>query len=315
MAAEGGARQLEVSVNGIGERAGNAALEEVVMALKCRKEILGGLYTGINTKHIVPISKMVMEYTGLHVQPHKAIVGANAFSHESGIHQDGVLKFRGTYEIISHEDIGLSQSNESIVLGKLSGRHAIKTQLLKLGYDIDGKDLDDIFMRFKEVAKTKKRVTDADIESLVTSKSIQAKAMWSLGNIQVTHGNVGFSTATVKLLSLDGREKIACAVGEGPIDASYKAINSIVQVPITIAKHVTSALEGTNAISSTRVVIYEQNNNLSVTSTEEPNFHTFSGDGADMDTVISSAQAYLNALNKLLAFNDLSAGKSSNGKV
>ncbi|XP_077218035.1 2-isopropylmalate synthase A-like isoform X2 [Tasmannia lanceolata] len=156
--AHAGARQLEVTVNGIGERAGNASLEEVVMAIKCRgKELMGGLYTGINTRHIVMASKMVAEYSGLHVQPHKAIVGANAFAHESGIHQDGMLKFKGTYEIISPEDIGLTRSNESgIVLGKLSGRHALRSRLLELGYELDGRELDDVFWRFKAVAEKKK---------------------------------------------------------------------------------------------------------------------------------------------------------------
>ncbi|KAK8949916.1 2-isopropylmalate synthase A [Platanthera guangdongensis] len=155
--ARAGARQLEVTVNGIGERAGNASLEEVVMAIRCRNQILEGLHTGINTKYIHSASKMVAEYSGLNVQPHKAIVGANAFAHESGIHQDGMLKFKGTYEIISPDDIGLFRSNESgIVLGKLSGRHALKSKLTELGYDISGKELDDIFKRFKDIAEKKK---------------------------------------------------------------------------------------------------------------------------------------------------------------
>ncbi|KAG0463344.1 hypothetical protein HPP92_019413, partial [Vanilla planifolia] len=152
-----GARQLEVTVNGIGERAGNASLEEVVMAICCRTQAMGGMYTGINARHISMTSKMVAEYTGLQVQPHKAIVGANAFAHESGIHQDGMLKFKGTYEIMSPEDVGLSRSNESgIVLGKLSGRHALKSKLTELGYDVSGKELDDVFKRFKEIAEKKK---------------------------------------------------------------------------------------------------------------------------------------------------------------
>ncbi|XVF84448.1 hypothetical protein PTKIN_Ptkin17bG0037700 [Pterospermum kingtungense] len=165
-----GARQMEVTINGIGERAGNASLEEVVMALKCRGEhALGGLYTAINTRHIMMASKMVEDYTGLHVQPHKAIVGANAFAHESGIHQDGMLKHKGTYEIISPEDIGLERSNDAgIVLGKLSGRHALRDRLKELGYELDDKQLGNIFWCFKAVAEKKKRVTDADLIALVS---------------------------------------------------------------------------------------------------------------------------------------------------
>ncbi|XP_068646272.1 2-isopropylmalate synthase A-like isoform X2 [Aristolochia californica] len=230
--AHAGARQLEVTVNGIGERAGNASLEEVVMAIKCRgQELLGGLYTGVNTRHIVMASKMVAEYSGLHVQPHKAIVGANAFAHESGIHQDGMLKFKGTYEIISPEDIGLTRSNESgIVLGKLSGRHALRSRLLELGYELETKELDDVFWRFKAVAEKKKHLTDDDLEALVSDEIFQPQVLWSLGDLQVTSGTLGLSTATVKLIGVDGTERIACSVGTGPVDAAYNAIDSIVKV-------------------------------------------------------------------------------------
>ncbi|XP_058094056.1 2-isopropylmalate synthase A-like isoform X3 [Magnolia sinica] len=227
-----GARQLEVTVNGIGERAGNASLEEVVMAIKCRgKELMGGLYTGINTRHIVMASKMVAEYTGLQVQPHKAIVGANAFAHESGIHQDGMLKHKGTYEIISPEDIGLTRSNDSgIVLGKLSGRHAVRSKLLEvLGFELDGKELDDVFWRFKAEAEKKKHMTDADLEALVSDEVFQPQVVWSLGDLQVTCGTLGLSTATVKLIGADGAEHVECAVGTGPVHAAYKAIDCIVQ--------------------------------------------------------------------------------------
>ncbi|KAL9240701.1 hypothetical protein vseg_014889 [Gypsophila vaccaria] len=167
--ASAGARQLEVTINGIGERAGNASLEEVVMTIKCRGEALGGLYTGLRTENIIKASEMVAEYSGLHVQPHKAIVGANAFKHESGIHQHGMLKHRGTYEIMSPEDIGLERADESgLVLGKLSGRHALKKRLEQLGYFFEGKELDDIFWRFKSVAQKKKHVLDEDIEALLS---------------------------------------------------------------------------------------------------------------------------------------------------
>ncbi|KAG6580949.1 2-isopropylmalate synthase 2, chloroplastic, partial [Cucurbita argyrosperma subsp. sororia] len=176
----GGARQVEVTINGIGERAGNASLEEVVMTLRCRGEhVLGGLYTGINSRHIFSASKMVEEYTGLNVQPHKAIVGANAFAHQSGIHQDGMLKHRGTYEIIPPEDIGYQRSNHvGIVLGKLSGRHALRSHLRKLGYKIDEDKFDNVFWRFKALAEQKKRVMDADLIALVSdevSKKVDIK--------------------------------------------------------------------------------------------------------------------------------------------
>ncbi|KAJ9558870.1 hypothetical protein OSB04_013484 [Centaurea solstitialis] len=165
-----GARQVEVTINGIGERAGNASLEEVVMAIKCKGKLLGGIYTSINTKHILNTSKMVEEYSGMHVQPHKAIVGANAFSHESGIHQDGILKNKNTYEIMSPKDIGLIRSNETgFKLGKLSGRHALKTKLLELGHNVDGKELNDLFWRFKSIAETKKVITDDDLIALVSN--------------------------------------------------------------------------------------------------------------------------------------------------
>ncbi|KAJ6790593.1 putative 2-isopropylmalate synthase A [Iris pallida] len=305
-----GARQLEVTVNGIGERAGNASLEEVVMAIKYRKEQIGGLYTGINTKHISMSSKMVTEYTGLVIQPHKAIVGANAFAHESGIHQDGMLKFKGTYEIMSPDDIGLSRSNESgIVLGKLSGRHALRSKLSELGYYIDGKELDDVFKRFKEVAEKKKRVSDDDIEALISNEIFQPKVIWSLGDIQITSGTLGLSTATVKLIGADGEEKVACSVGTGPVDAAYKAIDSIVQIPVTLLEYAMNAVtEGIDAIASTRVVIRGENGHTATHASTGDNIRrTFSGSGADMDIVVASVRAYVSALNKMIGFRDRSS--------
>ncbi|XP_076911447.1 2-isopropylmalate synthase A-like [Bidens hawaiensis] len=170
LGASNGARQLEVTINGIGERAGNASLEEVVMAIKCKSELLDYLCTGIDTKHISIASKWyVEEYTGMQVQPHKAIVGANAFAHQSGIHQDGVLKNKSTYELISPEDIGLHRSNEfGLTLGKLSGSHALKVKLRELGYNYDGKELNDMFVRFKLLAETNKVITDDDLKALAS---------------------------------------------------------------------------------------------------------------------------------------------------
>nr|UPT51121.1 isopropylmalate synthase 2 [Pogostemon cablin] len=303
-----GARQLEVTINGIGERAGNASLEEVVMALKCRgDQVLDGLYTGINTQHIIMASKMVEEYSGLRIQPHKAIVGTNAFAHESGIHQDGMLKHKNTYEIMSPEDVGLIRSNESgIVLGKLSGRHALKAKMLELGYDIDGKELDDLFARFKAVAGNKKIITDDDLVALVSDEVFQPCVVWKLEDVQVTCGSLGLSTATVKLIDPNGDEHISCSVGTGPVDAAYKAVDLIVKVPVTLLEYtMTSVTEGIDAIATTRVLIRGQDS-LTATHalTGEPINRAFSGTGASMDIVISSVRAYVGALNKLLGFKN-----------
>lgn len=310
-----GARQVEVTINGIGERAGNASLEEVVMAFKCRGEhILGGLYSGINTRHIVMASKMVEEYTGLHVQPHKAIVGANAFAHESGIHQDGMLKHKGTYEIISPEDIGLERSSEAgIVLGKLSGRHALKDRLKELGYELDDEQLGSIFWRFKSVAEQKKRVTDADLIALVSDEVFQPEAVWKLLDMQVTCGTLGLSTATVKLVDANGEEHVACAIGTGPVDSAYKAVDLIVKEPATLLEYSMNAVtEGIDAIATTRVLIRGENSQISTHAyTGEAVHRTFSGTGAGMDVVVSSVKAYIGALNKMLAFKDQLPAKDS----
>lgn len=310
-----GARQVEVTINGIGERAGNASLEEVVMTLKCRgTQILGGLYTSINTKHIVMASKMVEEYSGLLVQPHKAIVGANAFAHESGIHQDGMLKHKGTYEIIEPEDIGLERSNGAgIVLGKLSGRRALREKLRELGYDVNDKELDDIFWRFKTVAEQKKHVTDADIIALVSDEIFQPEVVWKLSALQVTSSTLSLSTATVKLIDVDGNENVACSVGTGPVDSAYKAVDLIVKVPATLLEYSMSAVtEGIDAIATTRVLIRGENDHKTKQALTGEIFHrTYSGTGADMDIVVSSVRAYIGALNKMLTIKDESLTKAS----
>ncbi|KAJ6995632.1 2-isopropylmalate synthase 2 [Populus alba x Populus x berolinensis] len=314
-----GARQVEVTINGIGERAGNASLEEVVMVIKCRGEhVLGGLYTGINTRHITMASKMVFFVcSALHFPAHKAIVGANAFALESGIHQDGMLKHKGTYEIISPEDIGLERSNDAgIVLGKLSGRHALKDRLNELGYELDDAQLGNIFWRFKAVAETKKRVTDADLIALVSDEVFQPENVWKLHDLQVTCGTLGLSTATVKLLSADGEEHVACSLGTGPVDSAYKAVDLIVKAmdfvlsdnlpipnacicfrkePVTLLEYSMNAVtEGIDAIATTRVVIRGENQHEPTHAlTDEPFQRTFSGSGAGMDIVVSSVKAYV----------------------
>ncbi|XP_010672456.2 2-isopropylmalate synthase A isoform X2 [Beta vulgaris subsp. vulgaris] len=310
-----GARQLEVTINGIGERAGNASLEEVVMTIKCRGQSLGGLHTGIQTEHIVKASKMVAEYTGLLVQPHKAIVGANAFKHESGIHQHGMLKHKGTYEIMSPEDIGLQRADESgLVLGKLSGRHALQKRLEQLGYFFEGKELDDVFWRFKSVAEKKKHVLDEDIEALVVDELFQPDSVWSLGDLQVTCGTLGLSTATVKLICADGKEHVTCAVGTGPVDSAYKAVDSIVKMPVTLLEYSLSAVtEGIDALATTRVLIRGENGFTSTQANGEQIRRSFSGSGSEMDIVVSSVRAYVSALNKMLAFNNKSSQKVLEG--
>ncbi|XP_030939183.1 2-isopropylmalate synthase 1, chloroplastic-like [Quercus lobata] len=309
-----GARQLEVTINGIGERAGNASLEEVVMILKCHEgDVLGGLYTGINTRHIYITSKMVEEYTGLHVQPHKAIVGRNAFAHESGIHQDGVLKHKGTYEIIAPEDIGYERSNEAgIVLGKLSGRHALRKRLEELGYELDNEQLENIFWRFKAVADQKKRVADADLRALVSDEVFQPEVVWKLHDVQVTCGTLGLSTATVKLIDADGTEHVACSVGTGPVDSAYRAVNLIVKEPVTLLEYsMTAVTEGIDAIATTRVLIRGENSHASTHAhTGETVYRTFSGIGAGMDIVVCSVKAFIGALNKMLGFKEKPAVKT-----
>ncbi|KAL5539588.1 hypothetical protein UlMin_046161 [Ulmus minor] len=314
-----GARQLEVTINGIGERAGNASLEEVVMTLKCRGEQeLGGLHTGINTRHISMTSKMVEELTGLHVQPHKAIVGANAFAHESGIHQDGMLKHKGTYEIISPEDIGYERADEAgIVLGKLSGRHALRRRLEELGYELEDEQLETIFWRFKAVAEQKKRVTDADLRALVSDEVFQPELVWKLQDLQVTCGTLGLSTATVKLVDADGKEHIACSVGTGPVDSAYKAVDIIVQESATLLEYSMNAVtEGIDAIAITRVLIRVENSpspTHALSGESVP--RTFSGNGAGMDIVVSSVKAYIGALNKMLGFKERNSAKASEERI
>src|SRR5215207_6178886 len=226
-----GARQAEVTVNGIGERAGNTSLEEVVMTLKTRRPIFN-LETGIEATQIARISKIVSNYTGIVVQPNKAIVGSNAFAHEAGIHQDGMLKHQTTYEIMRPEDVGVSQSN--LVLGKHSGRHALRNRLAEMGHSLDEVELDKAFARFKELADRKKSITDLDLEALIADEFYRPRDVYLLNGLQVSCGTMGMPTATVRLRGPDGVVQTEAALGTGPIDATYKAINAIVNVPCNL---------------------------------------------------------------------------------
>lgn len=281
-----GARQVECTINGIGERAGNASLEEIVMTIQTRQDLFD-LTTGIDTRQIYRTSRLVSELTGFIVQPNKAIVGANAFSHESGIHQDGVIKMPITYEIIDPRTVGVPSS--SLVLGKLSGRHAFKQRLSELGYSLNDEDLNRAFIAFKELADKKKNITDRDIESLVAEEQRTISEEYHLDRIQVTCGDQGVPTAAVRLIGPDGKMKEDAALGTGPIDALYKAINRIVKVSNSLTEFtVKSVTEGIDAIGEVLIRI-------------ESDGVTYTGRGADTDIIVSSAKAYINALNRLIA--------------
>nr|GMD32791.1 2-isopropylmalate synthase B [Ipomoea batatas]GMD39189.1 2-isopropylmalate synthase B [Ipomoea batatas] len=217
-----------------------------------------------------------------------------------------MLKHKDTYEIISPEDIGLHRANESgIVLGKLSGRHALQAKMLELGYEIEGKELEDLFWRFKSVAERKKKVTDDDLIALVSDEVFQPQVFWRLGDVQVTCGSLGLSTATVKLIDADGEEHVACSVGTGPVDAAYKAVDLVTKVPVTLLEYSMNAVtEGIDAIASTRVLIREDQTSIHGSAGGSAN-RSFNGTGAAMDIVISSVRAYVGALNKLLGFQNL----------
>ena len=319
-----GARQLECTINGIGERAGNASLEEIVMslALKGREQFDaatgkggGQLYSGINPVHITATSKMVAEYTGMKCQPHKAIVGANAFQHESGIHQDGMIKNKATYEIMTPESIGLhrgeSQSGAGIVLGKHSGRNAVFTRLKELGYgDLDNDKLKAIFTRFKEVAEKKKGgLDDEDLEALVSDQAGSINDLWDVTGLQVATGMQGIPTATVTLTGPDGVARYVAATGTGPVDAVYKAIDQIMGVSVTLEDYsMQSVNEGIEALATTRVVISPTEggpNEMGATHAQSgiTSDRRFTGLGSDTDIVCASARAYVSALNKLLTFS------------
>jgi 2-isopropylmalate synthase len=298
---QAGARQVEVTINGIGERAGNTSLEEVVMALHTRKSTFR-LETGIDTTQITRVSRLVSKYTGIAVQPNKAIVGANAFAHEAGIHQDGMLKHHGTYEIMLPETVGLQKS--SLVLGKHSGRHAFMVRLIEMGYELSQEELDQGFARFKALADKKKTITDADLAALITDLLYQSHEIYVLEGLQVACGTMGLPTATVRITGPDGKEYVWAAIGTGPVDAAYKAIDAIVQAPNTLLEFaVHSVTEGIDAIGEVTVRLEAENGSRHErtspqTGRRQP--RTFGGHGADTDIIVASAKAYLTALNKLL---------------
>ena len=311
---QAGARQAEVTINGIGERAGNTSLEEVVMALHTRKSSYG-LATKIDTTQISRISKLVSNYTGIMVPPNKAIVGANAFAHEAGIHQDGMLKNELTYEIMRPETVGLSQSR--LVLGKHSGRHAFKVRLSELGYELDDEELARAFRRFKALADKKKVITDADLQALLADELYQPPEVFALDGMQVACGTMGMPTATVRLSGPEGELHVHAAVGTGPVDAAYKAVDEIVGVENTLLEFSVHAVtEGIDAQGEVTVRIQGEDGPTAPNAqrdTAQP--RTYGGYGADTDIIVASVKAYLSAVNKLLAEGGEQARPSTTAQV
>jgi len=299
-----GARQIEVTLNGIGERAGNTSLEETVLALHTRKSVYE-LETNIVTTEIHRASDMVSRYTGIVIQPNKAIVGANAFAHEAGIHQDGMLKHKRTYEIMDASTIGLNQS--TLVLGKHSGRHALQRKLEEMGYRINDEELKEVFRRFKELADKKKTVSDADLEALVGDEIYQPMETWELLNIQVQCGNQVIPTAVVTLRNNKSGEVVTDAgFGAGPVDAIYQGINRIVKVENTLVEYLVQAVtEGMDANGDVTIRIeVPYSRGYSETAQGRPRRRLFSGRGVDTDILVASARAYMQALNKMLSTID-----------
>ncbi len=279
-----GARQIECAVNGIGERAGNASLEEVVMAMRVRNDVLP-YWTGVDATYLTRASKLVSAATSFPVQYNKAIVGRNAFAHESGIHQDGMLKHTQTYEIMTPESVGVKQT--SLVMGKHSGRHAFIHKLEELGYQLAGNQLEDAFVRFKALADRKKQVYDEDIEALVDEEIAHSQDRIKVLSLTVIAGTMGPQSATLTL-DVDGKHQTTQATGNGPVDATFKAIKALVPHEAVLELYQVHAVtEGTDAQAEVSVRLSE--NGKSVTAK-----------GADPDTLVASAKAYLGALNRLL---------------
>ncbi|MEX2431451.1 MAG: 2-isopropylmalate synthase, partial [Dehalococcoidia bacterium] len=291
-AVKAGARQVEGCINGLGERAGNTALEEVIMGLRTRKDYFG-VDTQVDTTQLYTTSRLVSQISGFAVQPNKAVIGRNAFRHASGIHQDGVLKERTTYEIIDPLAVGVPRSE--LVLGKLSGRHGLKARLQELGYSPSDDEMGKIYDAFKELADKKREVTDRDLISLMGTERAQSIAeTYTLDHVQVTCGSHAVATATVRLLGQDGTAYTDAATGTGPVDAVYKAINRIALVPNQLTEFsVNSVTEGIDAVGEVFIRI-------------EQDGRSYTGRGADTDIIVASAKAYMNALNRLLAMGDTS---------
>ncbi len=285
-AVKNGAAQVECTINGLGERAGNASLEEIVMAIKTRKDFFREVHTTIDTRQIYPASRLVSKLTGIPVQPNKAIVGINAFSHESGIHQDGILKKRQTYEIINPQEVGLTASR--LVLGKHSGRHAFKLRLQKLGYRLNEKQLEEAFENFKVLADKKKEVFDDDLQAIVEGEIAKLPTIWTLAYSHIVSGSTIAPTATIRLKHKKGAVVEKAASGDGPVDACYKAIEAIVGLKTKLLEYsINSVTQGKDALGKVRVKLLIDG-------------RAVFGDADSTDIIEASAKAYLNAVNRYL---------------
>lgn len=299
-AIQNGVRQIEVTVNGIGERAGNTALEEIALAIHTRGDFLP-FYSDIRINEIYKTSKMVERYSGMPIQRNKAIVGQNAFRHGSGIHQDGILKLRETWEIMDPNEIGIPQGTQ-IVLGKLSGRHAFKVQLKKLGYDLQDSEVESAFNEFKALCDKKAYIDDRDIEAIVhDSISDQQTVVWKLEQVHVTAGSKVFPSATVQLTDTQGEQIIDAAVGHGPVDAICNCINQITgKKPELTYFGIKNVTEGIDSQGEVTIKVAEHG-------------LTFTGRHANTDILVASAHAYLQALNRLMLANERLKSTHENG--
>ncbi len=280
-----GAGQVECTINGIGERAGNCSMEEVVMALRTRRDFYQA-DTGIRTEEIIRSSRLLTKITGIEVQPNKAIVGANAFSHESGIHQDGLLKDKSTYEIIRPETIGLVSTK--LVLGKHSGRHAFKDRLTELGYTLTPDEIEAAFVKFKHLADQKKDIFDEDLEAIVSDELHRPNELYTLKKLDISCGTEHKPVATVAITTPEGEKKIT-SEGDGPVDAAFKGIAELTGTKSRLLKfEVKSVTGGMDALGEVMVSLEEDGK-------------TVRGVGADTDIIVASAKAYLTAINKLAA--------------
>jgi len=292
-AVKNGARQVECTINGIGERAGNASMEEIVMALKTRKDLMG-LDTNIKAEHIYRTSRLLTDITGISVQPNKAIVGANAFAHESGIHQDGLIKEKLTYEIMTPQTVGVTDTH--MVLGKHSGRHAIKERMKKIGYNLSAEEMDKIFKRFKDLADVKKEIFDEDLEAIVADVLFRETDTYKLLYLNVVSGNAAIPTATVKM-EVGGETCQDAGFGVGPIDATFAVIKKITQTDNPLLKYAVSAITGGTDAQGVVTVQLKYDSRI------------VTGRGTDPDIIVASAKAYINALNRLESLKEYDQGK------
>lgn len=283
-AIDNGVRQVECTINGLGERAGNTAMEELVMAIRTRADLLS-VHTDVVTEHIHPSSRLVSTITGMPVQPNKAIVGANAFAHESGIHQDGILKERSTYEIMNPTDIGLTKGN--LVMGKHSGRHALKDRIEVLGYSLSDDELERVFVRFKNLADVRKEIFDEDIEAIIMDEIICIPEVFELVSLGVMSGSMKLPTAAVRL-KIEGEQKEGAAIGVGPIDATYRTIAQLTGTSSKLLFFSVSSITGGTDAQGDVLVRIDDNGRVVI------------GYGLDPDIITAAAKAYLNGLNRLV---------------